>query len=65
MHMFESAAARILAPLSELLRKPLSIVDPGSPEARHSFAVRLEVPRLAVVAADGSPFSEHEQKLIV
>jgi diguanylate cyclase (GGDEF)-like protein len=65
MHMFESAAARFLAPLSELLRKPLSIVDPGTPEARNSFAVRLDVPRVAIVAGDGSPFTEPERKLIV
>ena len=65
MHMFESVAARILAPLSELLRKPLSLVDPGSAEARNSFAVRLDVPRVAIVADDGAPFSEHERKLIL
>lgn len=64
MNSFESAVARILVPVSELLQKPLSLVDAQSPEARHAFAVRLDVPRVAVVAADGSPFSEHERTLI-
>jgi diguanylate cyclase (GGDEF)-like protein len=64
MQMFESAASRILAPLSEILRKPLYLVDAASPEASHTFAVRLHLPRVAVVSADGSPFAEHERKLI-
>ncbi|HEX8619850.1 MAG TPA: GGDEF domain-containing protein [Thermoanaerobaculia bacterium] len=64
MNSFESAVARILAPLSELLSRPLSLVDADSPEARNAFAVRLDVPRLAVVAADGSPFSERERRLV-
>ncbi|HYI10972.1 MAG TPA: GGDEF domain-containing protein [Thermoanaerobaculia bacterium] len=63
--MFESAAARILAPLSELLRKPLSIVDAGSPQARNTFAVRLDVPRVSIVSDDGTPFSDPERKLIL
>jgi diguanylate cyclase (GGDEF)-like protein len=65
MDTFSSAAARILAPLSELLRKPLSIVDAGSPQARNTFAVRLEVPRVSIVAGDGTPFSEPERTLIL
>jgi diguanylate cyclase (GGDEF)-like protein len=64
MNSFESAVARILAPVSELLHKPLSLVDAQSPEARNGFAVRLDVPRVTVIAADGSPFSEHERTLI-
>ncbi|MFP5245424.1 MAG: diguanylate cyclase, partial [Thermoanaerobaculia bacterium] len=64
MNTFESAAARILAPVSELLRKPLSLVDAQSPDAGKSFAVRLEVPRIAIIAADGTPFTEHERKLV-
>jgi diguanylate cyclase (GGDEF)-like protein len=60
----ESAAARILAPLSELLHKPLYLVDSQSPEAGSGFSVRLQVPRLAVVAADGKPFADEERRLI-
>lgn len=60
----ESAAARILAPLSELLHKPMYLVDSQSPEAGNVFSVRLQVPRLAVVAADGKPFLDHERRLI-
>jgi diguanylate cyclase (GGDEF)-like protein len=64
MNSFESAVARILAPVSELLKRPLSVVDAQSPEARNAFAVRLDVPRVAVVSADGAPFGEHERQLI-
>lgn len=64
MTNFESAAARILAPLSELLHKPMYLVDGQSPEAGNSFAVRLAVPRVAIVAADGKPFAEDERRVI-
>lgn len=63
MNSFESAVARILAPVSELLHRPLSLVDAQSPEARSAFAVRLDVPRVAVVSGDGAPFSDHERRL--
>jgi diguanylate cyclase (GGDEF)-like protein len=64
MTTFESAAARILAPLSEVLQKPLSIVDAQSPEARNAFAVRLDVPRVAIVAGDDKPFDDTQRQLI-
>jgi len=64
MQSFESAASRILSPLSELLHKPLYLVDGQSPEAGNAFAVRLDIPRVAVIAADGAPFSEDERRLI-
>jgi diguanylate cyclase (GGDEF)-like protein len=41
MHTFESVAGRILAPLSELLQKPLHLVDSQSADAGNGFAVRL------------------------
>jgi diguanylate cyclase (GGDEF)-like protein len=64
MQSFESVAARILDPVSELLRKPLSLIDGQSPEAGNAFAIRLSVPRVAVVSADGIPFTETERKLV-
>ncbi|MBV8518158.1 MAG: diguanylate cyclase [Acidobacteria bacterium] len=64
MTTFESAAARILAPLSELLHKPLYLTDARSPEASNAFAVRLALPRVAVVSADGKPFSDDERRLV-
>ncbi len=64
MNTFESAAGRILSPLSELLHKPLYLVDGQSPEAGNAFAVRLDIPRVAVVCADGRPFAEDERRLI-
>jgi predicted signal transduction protein with EAL and GGDEF domain len=64
MQTFESVAGRILVPLSELLHKPLYLVDGQSPEAGNTFAVRVAVPRVAVVSADGQPFAEEERRLI-
>ncbi|HEX8154757.1 MAG TPA: GGDEF domain-containing protein, partial [Thermoanaerobaculia bacterium] len=65
MTSVDAAAARILSPLSELLRKPLFLADAHAPEASNAFAVRLQTPRMAIVAADRSPFSEAERRLIV
>ena len=64
MEPFESAAARMLAPLSELLQKPLYLADSRSGEAAHRFAVRLAVPRMSVASADGQPFTEAERRVI-
>ena len=63
MNTFESAAARLLAPLSDLLQKELSLVDAQSADAPNVFAVRLAAPRVAVVC-EGHPFSEPETRLI-
>lgn len=65
MTTFESAAARILVPLSAVLGRPMALVDGQSPEAGNTFAIRLDVPRVAVVAADGKPFAENERRLIL
>ncbi|HVG24799.1 MAG TPA: GGDEF domain-containing protein [Thermoanaerobaculia bacterium] len=64
MEPFESAATRILAPLSELLRKPLHLADSRSAEAAQHFAVRLPMPRVSVVSDDGKPFADAERRLI-
>jgi diguanylate cyclase (GGDEF)-like protein len=64
MESFESAAARILAPLSELLQKPLHLADGRSAETPHAFAVRLALPRVSVVSSDGQPFDDAERRLI-
>lgn len=64
MQTFESVAARILEPISELLQKPLSLVDGQSQHASSSFAIRLNAPRVAIVSRDGSPFSEDERRLL-
>lgn len=64
MQMFESVAARILEPLSELLHKPLSLVDGHSPQAGSAFAIRLSTPRIAIVSTDGNAFTEAERRLI-
>ena len=64
MSTVEAATARIIAPLSAMLQKPLALVDGQSPEASQSFAIRFSVPRLCIVAADGSPFAENERRLL-
>jgi len=64
MESFESSATRILAPLSELLQKPLQLVDSRSAGASSGFAVRLALPRVSVVSADGQPFAESERRVI-
>jgi diguanylate cyclase (GGDEF)-like protein len=63
MSTFESAAARILAPLSELLHKRLTLADSSSPETANAFAIRIPVPRLAIVS-DGTPFNDEERRLV-
>lgn len=64
MQTFESVAARILEPISELLQKPLSLVDGHAPQAASSFAIRLTTPRIAIVANDGNAFTDAERRLI-
>ena len=64
MQSFESAAARILLPLSELLHRPLHLADSQSSESGHAFAIRLPMPRVSIVASDGRPFAEVERRLI-
>ncbi|MDQ3279867.1 MAG: GGDEF domain-containing protein [Acidobacteriota bacterium] len=50
--------------MAELLHKPLSLVDGHSAEARNGFAVRVDVPRVAIVSGDGTPFNDAERRLI-
>jgi diguanylate cyclase (GGDEF)-like protein len=64
MNTVEAATARIIPPLSALMRKPLAVVDSHSAEASNSFAVRFSVPRLCIVSADGAPFAEDERRLL-
>jgi diguanylate cyclase (GGDEF)-like protein len=64
MQTFESVAARVLDPLSELLHKPLSVVEGHSAQSGNAYAVRLSTPRVAIVAKDGSPFTDSERRLI-
>jgi diguanylate cyclase (GGDEF)-like protein len=64
MQTFESAATRILAPISELLHRPLQLVDSHASENGHAFAIRLAMPRVSIVALDGRPFADNERRLI-
>ncbi|HKO55001.1 MAG TPA: diguanylate cyclase [Thermoanaerobaculia bacterium] len=64
MTSVDSAAGRILSPLSDLLQKPLSIIAGQAPETSHHFAVRVASPRVTIVAPDGQPFTEPERALL-
>jgi diguanylate cyclase (GGDEF)-like protein len=64
MGTVESAAARVIQPLSALLQRPLCLVDGHSTEATGAFALRFSSPRLCVVSADGRPFSDAERQLL-
>jgi diguanylate cyclase (GGDEF)-like protein len=64
MSIVESAATRMISPLSALLHKPLSLVEGHLPDAAQAFAIRCSVPRLSVVSADGRAFSEDERRLL-
>jgi diguanylate cyclase (GGDEF)-like protein len=61
MQTLDSAATRVLAPLSTLLQRPLEITDD---HATTSFAIRLPAPRMSIVARDEKPFSETERELV-
>jgi len=64
MSIVESAAARILPPLSALLQRPLSIIAGSSGEIGHSFSVRSSSPRVSIIASDGKPFDPNERHLL-
>ena len=64
MSIVQAAASRILAPLSLLMQKPLSMVDGQSAEAGGGFAIRFQSPRVSVVSADGTPFTDSERMFL-
>lgn len=64
MSIVESAAARILPPLSNLLQRPLSLASGNGGEMSHTFAVRSTSPRVSIVAGDGKPFNGDERQLL-
>ena len=62
MQTLDTAAARVLAPLSTLLQRPLEIADGHTTT---SFAIRLASPRLSIVARDEKPFTDTERELVL
>ena len=60
----QPAVPRILAALSAIMDKRLSLADASSPEAAQSHAVRLTAPRLAVISDDSKPFNEAERAIV-
>ena len=64
MSIVESAAARILPPLSALLQRPLTLASGDKAASSQTFAVRSASPRISVVAGDGKPFNGEERQLL-
>ena len=60
----QAAVPRILTALSAMMDKRLSLADVQSPEAGKSSAIRLTSPRVAIVSADGTPFSDAERTIV-
>ncbi|HEX6178169.1 MAG TPA: GGDEF domain-containing protein [Thermoanaerobaculia bacterium] len=61
---FDAAGARILGPLSALLKKQLRVVDGADAERTDAFTIHLPLDRLSIVAAGGGPFSEAERQIV-
>ena len=65
MSIVDSAVARILPPLSAILRKPLSIVAEGAAPREHPSVVTIgESEPLSIHAADGQPFEASERSFL-
>lgn len=64
MSIVESAAARILPPLSTLLQRPLTLASGDKAASSQTFAVRSSSPRISVIAGDGKPFNGEERQLL-
>jgi diguanylate cyclase (GGDEF)-like protein len=56
--------ARILAPLSSLLKKPLRVIDGHDADRSDAFTIHLPLAHLSVVSAGGGPFTETERHVI-
>jgi diguanylate cyclase (GGDEF)-like protein len=61
---FDAAGARILGPLSALLKKPLRVVDGDEAERTDAFTIHLPLDRLSIISAGGGPFSETERQIV-
>ena len=59
----DAAGARILAPLSALLKKPIRVVVSQEAERSDAFTVHLPLAHLSIVSA-GAPFTEAERQII-
>ena len=63
-HDFDAAGARILAPLSALLKKPIRVVDGQEADRSDAFTVHLPLAHLSIVSVGGGPFAEDERRVI-
>src|SRR4051794_7294755 len=64
MSIVDSAIARLLPPLSALLRRQLSVVVGHALEKNDSPAVMVAAPGLGVRSDDGQPFTPTERQLL-
>lgn len=64
MNVIDPGAERVLEPLSDLLGKPLSLVDASSPEAGGGAAAIRVAGGLAVVAETGVAFADGERRVV-
>jgi len=63
MSIADTAAARILPPLSALLQKPLSIIDGQTPDDHH-LAIPVSSPAISIRSEDGTPFTLTEREFL-
>jgi diguanylate cyclase (GGDEF)-like protein len=64
MSIVDSAIARLLPPVSAILRRPLSVVVGHALESNDSPAVVVAAPGVGIRTEDGAPFSEGERNLL-
>lgn len=60
----DAAGARILAPLSALLKKPIRVVVGQEAERTDAFTVHLPLAHVSIVCAGGAAFTEAERQII-
>ena len=60
----DAAAARILSPLSALLKKQIRVIDSSASDRSDAFTIHLPLAHLSVISASGGPFSETERHVV-
>lgn len=60
----DAAAARILSPLSALLKKQIRVIDGSQTDRSDAFTIHLPLAHLAVISAGGGPFSDVERQVV-
>ncbi len=63
-HEIDAAAARILSPLSALLKKQIRVIDSAQTDRSDAFTIHLPLAHLTVISAAGGPFSDAERQVV-